>query len=108
MATIKDSLIEQAQANLAHIETLTASAPGGILGTVGSTMTKYQAELQAMLDRLLKEKGIITDSQYNDYYETLRRTSKESIQKGFVRQNILFSVLLVGIIAGIFYVIRKK
>lgn len=61
-----------------------------------------------MIDRLLKQKGVITEQDYNTYYDTLRRTSKESVHKGFIRQNVGFILLVAALGAAIYFIAKKK
>lgn len=109
MPTLKDTLLEQARVNLANIESLTQPGTGpGVIGQVGGVLGKYQKDLQDMIDRLLKQKGVITEQDYNTYYDTLRRTSKESVHKGFIRQNVGFILLVAALGVAIYFIAKKK
>ena len=109
MATLNDMLVEQAQTNLDNIQGMMQQSIGGkILGKIGSALEQHQKDLQDMINDLLKRKGVITENEYNSYYETLRKTSKGEVQKGFVIQNIGFIILLIGIGAGIYYYSKKR
>jgi len=109
MATLKDTLLEQARTNLTNIESLTQPGTGpGIIGQVGGVLERYQKDLQDMINRILNQKGVITDEDYNAYYDTLRRTSKESVHKGFLRQNIGFILLVAALGTAIYFIAKKK
>lgn len=108
MPTMRDNILEQAKVNLDYVTGLRETSGGGILGKVGGVLQQYESDLQAIIDRLLKQKGVISESDYNAYYETLRRTSKKSVETGIVRQNVLAGVLIVALGVAAYFIWKKR
>ena len=108
MPTMRDNILEQARGNLDYLTGLRDTSGGGILGKVGGVLAQYEADLQAMIDRLLKQKGVISDTDYNAYYETLRRTSKKSVEASITRQNIVAGVLILALGVAAYYIWKKR
>jgi len=74
-------------------------------------LTNSAKMLQDKIDFFLKNKGLYTQSDINDAYSTMQEVKRNQLaldSKKAKRRAILYSVLALGGIIGIYYLIKQR
>lgn len=96
---VKDAIQAQGQFNL-----------GNVLDAVIGVASSNQADLQEMLNDLMKKKGILSEEDEKKLQELLAKKEAERKQRQKIRiRNTLVAVVALVAVVGIVYIgVRKK
>lgn len=99
-------LIEDLKAEAVRLQDVIASK--NLEGYTLSVLEEKKSAIQDKLSQLLKKKGLITEDDYNDSYELIRRKKSQTLldlnKKSKV--NLVLGILVLGVVAV--YLFKNK
>lgn len=104
MPDFKELTIADIQSKLNQVKQQVADT--GFGGYVMNTLVAQERDLQTALNKLLQQKGILSESDADSLYEKLKLDKKNLLEKKAKRGWIVPATIVVGIVAMV-YVARK-